>query len=84
MTSLIPSTPQTDPIVYPTGDGQPVAETYDHLYALLITLEVLRQYLSGQQATVLANQFLSLDSGPRSAIQISIVRADGGAGVLVI
>jgi hypothetical protein len=35
-----------------------VAETYDHLYALLITLEVLRQYLEGRQATVLGNQFL--------------------------
>ncbi|MEO1637345.1 MAG: Uma2 family endonuclease [Cyanobacteria bacterium J06631_9] len=45
-------------VVYPSGDGKPVAETYDHLYALLVTLEVLRQYLLGQQATVLANQFL--------------------------
>lgn len=51
---LLPST-QT---VYPSTDGEPVAETYDHLYVLLITLEVLRQYLSGQQATVLGNQFL--------------------------
>jgi Uma2 family endonuclease len=49
--------PQSE-IIYPTGDGEPVAETFDHLYALLITLEVLRQYLSGQQATVLGNQFL--------------------------
>ncbi|MBC8121921.1 MAG: Uma2 family endonuclease [Gemmatimonadaceae bacterium] len=43
---------------YPSGDGLPVAETYLHLYAILTTLEVLRQYLEGQQATVLANQFL--------------------------
>jgi Uma2 family endonuclease len=35
-----------------------VAETYDHLYAILTTLEVLRQYLQGRRATVLANQFL--------------------------
>ncbi len=44
-------------------DGQPVAETYDHLYAILITLEVLRQYLDGQPATVLANQFLYYAQG---------------------
>lgn len=50
-------------IVYPVRDGQPVAETYDHLYAILITLEVLRQYLDGQPATVLANQFLYYAQG---------------------
>jgi Uma2 family endonuclease len=40
-----------------------VAETYVHLYALLVTLEVLRQYLQGQQATVLGNQFLYYAQG---------------------
>lgn len=28
-------------IIYPVSDGEPVAETYDHLYAILVTLEVL-------------------------------------------
>ncbi len=42
---------------------KPVAETYTHLYALLTALEVLRQYLTGQQATVLANQFLYYAQG---------------------
>lgn len=55
MAAILPNAKQ---IVYPTGDGTPVAETFDHLYALLITLEVLRQYLAGQQATVLGNQFM--------------------------
>ncbi|MBW4657909.1 MAG: Uma2 family endonuclease [Drouetiella hepatica Uher 2000/2452] len=50
-------------IFYPTGDGKPVAETFDHLYALLVTLEVLRQYLTGRQATVLGNQFLYYAQG---------------------
>jgi Uma2 family endonuclease len=50
-------------IVYPSSDGEPVAETYVHLYALLVTLEVLTQYLQGQQATVLANQFLYYAKG---------------------
>ena len=62
MTATIPHT-QTSQIIYTTGDGTPVAETFDHLYALLITLEVLRQYLKGQQATVLGNQFLYYSQG---------------------
>jgi hypothetical protein len=57
------STTQTTPIVYPSADGEPVAETYDHLYAILATLEVLKQYLAGRQATVLANQFLYYAQG---------------------
>ncbi|MEM6447849.1 MAG: Uma2 family endonuclease [Cyanobacteria bacterium P01_D01_bin.123] len=50
-------------IIYPSGDGEPVAETYAHFYALLTILEVLRQYLQGQQATVLANQFMYYAQG---------------------
>ena len=50
-------------VVYPVSDGEPLAETYDHLYAMLVTLEVLRQYLVGQQAAVLANQFLYYAQG---------------------
>lgn len=56
------SNPKSE-IFYPSSDGEPVAETYTHLYALLTTLEVLRQYLQGQQATVLANQFLYYAQG---------------------
>lgn len=61
MTACSPS--QTAEIFYPTGDGEPVAETFDHFYAILIAIEVLRQYLSGQQATVLGNQFLYYAQG---------------------
>ncbi|WP_218082983.1 Uma2 family endonuclease [Anthocerotibacter panamensis] len=50
-------------VTYPSTDGEPVAKTYVHLYAMLITLEVLRQYLQGRQATVLANQFLYYAEG---------------------
>ena len=49
--------------IYPSSDSQPVAETYTHLYAILVTLEVLKQYLSGRQATVLANQFMYYSQG---------------------
>ncbi len=45
-------------IDYPSGDGKPLAETFVHVYAILMTLEVLKQFLEGQQATVLANQFM--------------------------
>jgi len=50
-------------IIYPSSDGEPLAETYVHLYAILVTLEILKQYLQGQQATVLADQFLYYAQG---------------------
>ncbi|MBD2258945.1 Uma2 family endonuclease [Pseudanabaena sp. FACHB-2040] len=55
--------PQFTIQTYPSTDGEPVAETFGHLYAMLITLEVLRRYLTGQQATVLSNQFLYYAQG---------------------
>ncbi len=62
MTTVVPS-PQQKEIIYPSADGEPVAETYDHLYAILTTLEVLKQYLQDRRATVLANQFLYYSQG---------------------
>ena len=35
-----------------------MAESYDHLYAIMSTLAMLLAHLKGQQATVLADQFL--------------------------
>ena len=58
MTAII-----TSPIHYPSGDGQPVAETFDHLYVILITIEVLRLYLQHEQACILGNQFLYYEEG---------------------
>ncbi|MEG3932099.1 MULTISPECIES: Uma2 family endonuclease [unclassified Microcoleus] len=62
MTTVVP-TLQTSEIVYPSADGEPLAETYDHVYAILTTLEVLKQYLADRRATVLANQFLYYAQG---------------------
>ena len=62
MTSLSPTSPKTE-IFYPSSDGEPLGESYLHLYAILVTLEVLTQYLAGQQATVLSNQFLYYSQG---------------------
>ncbi|MCP2728668.1 Uma2 family endonuclease [Limnofasciculus baicalensis] len=60
--TVVVTTPKTD-IVYPSADGEPVAETYDHVYAILTTLEVLKQHLAGRRATVLGNQFLYYAQG---------------------
>jgi hypothetical protein len=62
-TAVLPSAD----IFYPSEDGEPLAESYVHLYAILTTLEVLKQYLAGQQATVLADQFLYYSQGLPSA-----------------
>ena len=62
MTTFYPSETRSE-IFYPSEDGEPLAESYAHLYAILTTLEVLRQYLSDQQATVLSNQFLYYAQG---------------------
>lgn len=57
---------QSSPVIDPSSDGEPVAETYAHFYALLVTLEVLRQYLEGQEPTVLTTQFLYYAQGVSS------------------
>ena len=62
MTTFHPSETRSETF-YPSEDGEPLAESYVHLYAILTTLEVLRQYLSDQQATVLSNQFLYYAQG---------------------
>ena len=62
MTAVV-TTLKTSEIVYPSADGEPVAETYDHVYAIFTTLVVLKQYLADRRATVLANQFLYYAQG---------------------
>ncbi|WP_377475549.1 MAG: Uma2 family endonuclease [Microcoleus anatoxicus] len=62
MTTVVPTLKKSE-LVYPSADGEPVAETYDHVYAILTTLAVLKQYLADRRATVLANQFLYYAQG---------------------
>jgi Uma2 family endonuclease len=50
-------------IFYPSSDGEPLAESYDHLYVIMTTLAMLLDHLKGQQATVLADQFLYYAQG---------------------
>ncbi|MGD1939812.1 MAG: hypothetical protein ACFB0G_00730 [Leptolyngbyaceae cyanobacterium] len=52
--------------LYPLSDSEPMAEIFVHFDAMLTALEVLRQYLAGQRATVLSHQFLYYAQGVRS------------------
>jgi hypothetical protein len=51
--------PQSE-IFYPSSYGEPSA---DHLYVIMTTLAMLLYHLKGQQATVLADQFLYYAQG---------------------
>ncbi len=63
MTTLLANIPRQQEIVYPSSDGEPLAETYDHLIAITTTLLILLQYLEDQPAIVLADQFLYYAQG---------------------
>jgi Uma2 family endonuclease len=62
---LDPTSNQAPPaeIFYPSSDGEPLAESYDHMYVLMTTLAMLLNHLQDQPATVLANQFLYYAQG---------------------
>ncbi|MEO0458890.1 MAG: Uma2 family endonuclease [Cyanobacteria bacterium P01_A01_bin.114] len=50
-------------IVYPSSDGEPLAETSVHVDAIINIVVILRQLLQDQQAIVLADQFLYYAQG---------------------
>lgn len=62
MTSVV-THPQTAEVFYPSSDGEPLAETSVHVDAIINAVVALRQYLAGQQAIVLADQFLYYAQG---------------------
>ena len=49
MTATSMTAPIAPPIHYPSGDGQPLAETFDHVYVILVTIAVLRHYFRAEQ-----------------------------------
>jgi Uma2 family endonuclease len=56
-------------IIYPSSDGEPLAETQQHVLAILMALALLRIYLQGQQAVVFADQFLYyIEGNPKARI----------------
>jgi Uma2 family endonuclease len=65
MTAVIldPTANPAPEIFYPYSDGEPLAESYDHLYVIMTILAMLLAHLKGQQATVLADQFLYYAQG---------------------
>lgn len=70
MTTLLPifKTAQTaispkPEVVYPSSDGEPLAETSVHIDAIINAVIALRNYLDGEQAIVLADQFLYYAEG---------------------
>ncbi|BBC23634.1 Uma2 family endonuclease [Pseudanabaena sp. ABRG5-3] len=59
----------TSEIIYPSSDGEPLAETQQHVLAILMTLALLRLYLQDQQAEVFADQFLYyIEGNPRARV----------------
>jgi len=62
MTSVV-SSAQANEIFYPSSDGKPLAETSVHVDAIINAVVALRQYLAGQRAIVLADQFLYYAQG---------------------
>jgi Uma2 family endonuclease len=67
-TLLTPSETEAE-IFYPTEDSKPLAESYEHLQVIFTIFAVLTQYLQGQQATVLSNQFLYyIQHNPRARV----------------
>ena len=61
--------PATSKIIYSSSDGEPLAETQQHVLAILMTLAILRLYLQEQQAVVFADQFLYyIEGNPRARV----------------
>ncbi len=50
-------------IHYPSTDGEPVAETFFHFYALMVTVNILMARFRGQPVAVLSNQYLYFVEG---------------------
>ena len=70
MTGTLFTPPQTEPeIFYPIEDGKPLAESPEHFQVILNTFTVLAQYLQGQKAVVMSNQFLYyIQHNPRARV----------------
>jgi len=59
----------TSEIIYPSSDGEPLAETQQHVLAILMALSLLRLYLQEQQAVVFADQYLYyIEGNPRARV----------------
>lgn len=60
---MVATTPE---IIYPSSDGEPLAETQEHVWAILTVVTTLTQYL-GDRAVIFANNFFYYVEGKPSA-----------------
>ena len=66
--------PATLEIIYPSSDGEPLAETQQHVLAILMALALLRLYLQEQPAVVFADQFLYyIEGNPRARVASDVM-----------
>ena len=65
MVTNLKISPETE-VFYPSEDDEPLAETTEHLLAIINTFTALTQYLAGQGAMVFSNQFLYYVKGQPS------------------
>jgi Uma2 family endonuclease len=83
MVSALPTSQQTEQqaeIIYPSSDGEPLAETSVHIDAILNTVVALRHYFAAQEAIVLTNQFLYYAQGfPKIRVAPDVMVIDGVA-----
>ncbi|MEB3309165.1 MAG: Uma2 family endonuclease [Snowella sp.] len=62
-------TSETPEIFYPSSDREPLAETHQHVLAILMTLGLLRLYLQDQPAVVFADQFFYyIENNPKARV----------------
>ncbi len=67
--SSLPEATETPDIFYPSSDGEPLAETHQHVLAILMALALLRLYLQEQPAVVFANQFFYyIENNPKARV----------------
>ena len=67
--SPLPEATETPDIFYPNSDGEPLAETHQHVLAILMALALLRLYLQEQPAVVFANQFFYyIENNPKARV----------------
>lgn len=61
-------------IIYLSSDGEPLAETQQHVSAILFTFGLLRLYLQNQQAVVFADQFLYyIEGNPKARVSPDVM-----------
>jgi Uma2 family endonuclease len=77
--ATVPSKQRTREIEYPTGDGKPMAETELHLYDMIDSIQVLKDYYAGQpRVYVCGNMLMFYEEGnPRKHVSPDVFVVHG-------